>query len=184
MNNNIIIQKIIDDINHAHTNGTIQFSSDSLLKYLDSIKDGVSSSDELQERNHQVALKELEATSQSNIAMFNSVIDSGKEALRAALIASGGAVVAILALLGNLDIEILRKIAAPISLTLCIFSVSTLCVLLAYACRYLAQFYYSNEQSMNYGVLYHYSAIFLCLGSYFLFVWGLISTHQAFVHNF
>lgn len=184
MSDSILIQKIIDDITTAHKNGTTQFSSDNMLNYLDLIKNTATESNELQERSHQIALKQLESTSQSNLAMFNSVIESGKEALRAALIACGGAVVAILALLGNLDLEIMKRVAHSISLTLCIFSVSTLCVLLAYACRYLSQLYYSDEKSEKYGIIYHYSAIFLCLGSYFLFVWGIISTHQAFLHNF
>lgn len=181
MSDTSAIQKIISDITQIQNeHGREQIAISPLLDYLNQIKGIANQSDIERDRAHQTALKALDAQSQSDIEMFKSVIDAGKETLRACLIVNGGAVVSLLALLGSLENSTFLKISGDISFALYLFSCATLCVLLSFASRYLSQFHYAHNEAKKWGNIYLFVSLGTCTINIFLFIGGIIYTHQAF----
>lgn len=102
-----VIQTIINDVKEAKEHGAINIDSEKLISYLESVKED--SPKALSEDLHVEYNKarwglyqeQYRAQNESNLEMFRSVIASGQNALRALFLINGGAVIAILAFLGN-----------------------------------------------------------------------------------
>ena len=117
--------------------------------------------------------------SDKSIEMFRSLIDSAKDALRASMIINGGAVLALLSLLGNIDNSNLKNISSDLSQAMGIFALGVLSTSIAYGLRYIAQFSYAHKKT-NLGHILKIITIAAVLSAHIAFFTGVWITYEAF----
>lgn len=112
--------------------------------------------------------------------MFRSVIEYGRDALKAAILTNGGAAVALLAFIGTIwEKGISPDTAKYLTWALGSFSSGVLVTVVAIGFAYLTQLFY-NSQYMLVGIIFHCLAVLLGFSSYLLFGCGAYSSYQAF----
>ena len=114
--------------------------------------------------------------------MFRSVISSGQGAIKSSFLLNGGAAVALLAFIGHLAQFSPAKVAMFASCLLP-FSLGVMAIAITSGFTYLSQWLYasSHARARKAGYVFNFLCIFLGLGSYALFAWGLFSTYRHFL---
>ncbi len=179
MNRKSFIETIKRDFINLKNNGITEVKTINLIHYIEEMTSEEQRSEIDEEIVHRNALAKFEFDAQHAIEMFRAVIDAGKEALRAAMIINGGAVIALLSLLGNLGIIEIKTLGGEITLSILYFSFGVLLVAIAYGARYCAQYSYSREW-IKPGHFFNIISIFSTLTSYILFAWGSYLTYLTF----
>lgn len=179
MKDNEIIDLIIADLKSAQTSNP-SISVDALISYLESIKRYTGEKTAYDDKMHQRDLVTLQNNSEADIEMFKSVIDAGKDALKTIMIANGGAIVTLLALLGNLQKDLLISLSKNLTSALGMFSISVFLATILYGMRYLSQAYYSEDR-LKVGNFFLSASVYLAIISYALFGFGLYKTYLAFL---
>lgn len=152
-----------------------------LLSFLDSTESNDPSSSEVRKLQHDSKLAHYKAKRESDMAMFQSVLDSAKTALTTSILMNGGAAVALLALLGNL----LGKYAATTPLpsqlvfSLVSFAGGVLLGGLATGSTYLTQYCYSKKHRRS-GIGLHVLTVLLVVATYVAFLAGVFNAYLAF----
>lgn len=156
--------------------GDDQISAKTLLRFLDALDDDAASSVERVRQAHELRLTEYQAVTQSNLEMFRSVMEAGKEALNALILIGGGAAIALISFLGNkADAELGKGLLLPLKL----FGSAVLIGALCHGFRYLCQVTYSAEKVRIGNVLTAFT-IAAALAGYGCFGWGVTETASAF----
>jgi hypothetical protein len=119
-----------------------QISPKDLLRFLNDVEQNANSSLERSGQLHEFQLAQYQADVQSDLEMFKSVMDSGKEALNALILIGGGAAVALLSFLGNKAEPVLGR---GLTLPLKLFGAAVLIGALCHGFRYLNQVAYTFE---------------------------------------
>ncbi len=140
------ISKIKEDLAAVKAQCSEAVQIDNLLSYLAQIEKDASFSMDSRRLQYQGQLAEYDAKVKSDIEMFKSVIESGKESINAILIVNGGAVIALLGFLANTISKGGSSIlAAKLSNSLLMFGLGVLAAAIAFGVRYLAQFTYASH---------------------------------------
>lgn len=151
-------------------------SAKRLLRFLDELETVADGSLEAQRRMQEFKLAEYAANVQSNLEMFKSVIEAGKEALNALILIGGGAIIGLFSLLGNKTDPVLgRGMVSP----LLFFGAAVLLGAMGHAFRYLSQVAYSGEK-MKTGTGLTIITALLVIGGYGCFAWAAVGAAQAF----
>lgn len=151
-------------------------SAKRLLRFLDELETLADGSLEAERRVQEFKLAEYGANVQSNLEMFKSVIEAGKEALNALILIGGGAIVGLLSLLGSkTDPALGRGMVSPLLL----FGAAVLLGAMGHAFRYLCQVAYSGEWVKT-GTGLTIITASLVVGGYCCFAWAAVGAAQAF----
>jgi hypothetical protein len=114
-----------------------------LEQYLDTLKSEASISAELRRQNHERELAHYNAVNSHSIENFRVVLAAGKEAINAAIIINGGAVIAVMSFMGatagKQGFNYLMLFAHPLFL----FGTGVLLGGVSFGSRYISQFCYS-----------------------------------------
>lgn len=151
-------------------------SKSAVLRLLNDVASYAARSSEDAQRSHDFQLVRYEADTQHSIEMFRSVMESGKEALNALILISGGASVALLSFLANrADAKLGQGLVNP----LIAFGMAVLAGALSHGLRYLCQATYAGDW-MKTGHAMTVLAVAAALAGYTLFGWGVWETAQSF----
>ena len=114
---------------------------------------------------------------------FKSVILSGQNALRSALLINGGASIALLAYIGKLNVEASTQLAA-LAFPLLIFVIGVLLAAINSGITYLSQWFYFGGNLWKQKIGFYLNIINIVLGiaSYSLFATGMFYAYQFFAH--
>ena len=134
-------------------------------------------------------------TEQARTAVFDSMIQYGREALRASMLMNGGAAVALLTFIGAVwSRNCGRDEIDPLAYALAAFSLGVLLTAFAYAAAYFVQYYQNesvNAKDNTMGMTYFYKlkfsrrvAVSLIMFSFLLFFLGVLAAFLVFTGRF
>ena len=176
------MKALIEDIK---SKGTAAIYCDNLIAYLHEVENSPEAEPTAIEIEHHKA--ELQRSIEANkhvheaqLEMFRSVITAGQNAIKSSFLLNGGASIALLAFIGHLAEFKPEKITDFASCMLP-FAFGVLAIAMTSGFTYLSQWFYasSNPISRKFGFGVNVLCITLGIGSYFLFVWGLLSTYHV-----
>lgn len=160
---------------------------DNLITYLEKViatEPGELSPDQIENLKAQLQLmvEREKSNHASDLEMFRTVIQSGQNAVKTALLMNGGASVALLAFVGKLTEEQHSRIPAFTD-ALAIFVCGVFTIVVSSGVTYLSQWFYAETESwkQRIGLFFNIVAISLGLISYGFFVWGMRSAYSAFL---
>lgn len=183
-----IIKKAVQENNQE------VISQDALVNYLKAL-DSDLENNEVADRNAlDTDLAVFKAEQERNLAHYNaqqlfslemlrSVITYGQAALKSALLINGGAVVALLAFIGNIwEKDTPQAAVDSLTSSIVYFAFGVLLAAFGTGTTYLTQYCYSEEY-LKTGAWFHGGTIVIVLGSYFLFGFGAYDAYLAFVEH-
>jgi len=182
------IDKLKSDLAAIKAQGLDTIPIDGLENYLSGLEKDATASLESRKLDYQGILAGYDAKVKFDIELFKSVIEAGKEALNAALIINGGAVIAFLGFLGSmLSKGGAEALGLKLTVPLCSFGFGVLAAALGFGIRYLAQFGFARRHSSAWIKVGHglnIVSIFMVVTSYVLFGYGVYNAYTAFVSHF
>lgn len=178
------LRELIEDIK---SKGNKTINCDDLIVYLTEIEN----SPELEptsveiERFKADLQNQVEANKRQHeqqLEMFRSVISAGQSAIKTSFLLNGGAAIALLAFIGHLA-QFAPLRVASFAACLLPFSLGVLLIAVTSGFTYLSQWLYTSlyPVARRTGFVFNVICIFLGLGSYGLFAWGLLSTYCEFL---
>ena len=178
------IDKLKSDLAEVKAQGQATVAIEALENYLAGLEKDDLVSIELRKLDHQRSLAYYDAQAKFKIEMFKSVIDAGKEALNAALLINGGAVVAFLGFLGSmLSKSGSESLGLKLTIPLLSFSSGVLFSALSFGMRYLCQFFYERK-CVKTGHSFNILTILLAITAYTVFGYGVYMAYAAFASHF
>jgi len=151
------------------------------LAYLNGLEQSALALSQAAELQHQSQLAHYRATHESDLEMFKSVLETGKTAVTTAILVSGGATVAMLAFVGNLQAKLRAEpISTPVVVALILFAAAVLSAAAGSGARYLSQACYASHWQRS-AVSFHVACIVLVVASYGLFAAGVVSAYHGFI---
>ena len=114
----------------------------------------------------------------TNLKMFESVIEYGKHAMNAAMIVNAGAAVALLTLVGNLAAHSSSGPASPFARPILYFSIGVLVAAMAIGGAYLTQYLYAGNSESRAGKGFHVTTALFVICSYALFLLGAFNAYS------
>lgn len=187
-----LIYELRSALNHIRKNNQSVVSIDNLEKYLEQVEPlaDAENNSEIKAAARQKFEDDMEVwkvESAYDIAMFESVIEAGLNALRSSIIINGGAAAALLAFVGGIinSTPVEAAIISAVGFALWIFLLGTGCAGSAVGIRYLCQFFYAGasyaEKAQEVckgkayswlGNFFNFLSILLGATSYGLFFYG------------
>jgi hypothetical protein len=178
------IAKIKADLSKLKNSGSETIPIEDLEKYLTSVAESADNSIELQKLELQRSVANYDAENKFSIEMFRSVIEAGREALKAALIMNGGAVIAMLGFLGTtVGKTNSNTLGLALTLPLAVFGFGVFSVGAAFVGMYLSQYFYRRASSFAAYSSHFITALATCI-SYALFAYGVYQAYRAFNLHF
>ncbi len=179
-----IIARIKTDVEATRSSGHSWVSIDGLERYLDSLAQHATTPIETQALDQQRLLAGYDVRAKWDLEMFKSVIDAGKEALNAAILINGGAVIALLGFLSSAATKGVPK-ALGLGLTdpLLYFGSGVLLSAIAFAGRYLTQYCYQSDHNKT-GIGFHAATVLMATSTYVAFGCGVFKTYVTFQMQF
>lgn len=181
----IFATQLLNSIKEIRINGE-SIKCDNLIAYLEKVianPPGDISPDQIEHLKAQLQLmvEREKSNHASDLEMFRSVIQSGQNALKSALLMNGGASIALLAYIGKLTEAQQARIPAFAD-ALVIFVLGVLAIVVASGSTYLSQWFYAeSEKKERTGLAFNITAVFLGILSYVLFIWGMRKAYVAFL---
>jgi hypothetical protein len=170
------IQKFKSDLVAVKADGKSNIAIENLEKYLEFLLADASQSLEHRKMIHQSQLAEYSATIAMGVESFRAVMDAGKEAINAAIIINGGAVIALMAFVGNSAAKYGHQIVAFAAIPLLLFGIGVFCGGVAFGTRYVSQFLYARPQNKNLvrlGHVFNGVSWIVTTGSFIIFAIGV-----------
>ncbi|AWY39406.1 hypothetical protein DKY63_05595 [Pseudomonas putida] len=130
----------------------------------------------------QIMVEQTKNNHASQLEMFRTVIQSGQNAVKTALLMNGGASVALLAFIGKLTEA--QQIRIPVfAEALTFFVIGVFAIVVTAGMTYLSQWFYaaSEQWKRKTGFAFNIISIVLGLSSYGFFVWGMRKAYLAFL---
>jgi hypothetical protein len=137
------IAKFKQDLVAVKDGGEAKVEIDRLTKYLDEMAAYASTSTEHRQMEHQSNLAQYNATIAFQVENFKAVIAAGKEAINAAIIINGGAVISLMAFMGNVAAKSEKNFVHLLAFPLLLFGMGVFCGGIAFGTRFISQFLYS-----------------------------------------
>jgi len=188
MNPKSIIDTIKSDINNAKDNGAKAIEIERLMKYLDALSNEVKEPGknlikdaELERiRAHYASqLAHYNWLKEQDIELFKSVIVSGQNTLRAAMLLHGGAAVALLAFIGHLVVAPgTRHLIGQFAPIMTCFLIGVLNVVVCHGITYLTQYFYHHRKTLL-GHIFNITSSVLAIFGYGLFVYACYLSYQV-----
>lgn len=178
--------QLLNSIKDVRTNSeTLQ--CDNLISYLEKViatDPGDLSQNQIEhlKAQLQIMVEREKSNHASDLEMFRTVIQSGQNAVKTALLMNGGASVALLAFIGKLTEEQQSRIP-PFADALAIFVAGVFTIVVASGSTYLSQWFYAESETWKErtGLGFNLLSILLGLTSYGFFVWGMRTAYAAFL---
>lgn len=127
------------------------------------------------------ARAEFEARRREDIEFNRFAVESGRFALKSAMLVNGGAAVAMLAFIGSLwQTEGVKAVALPLATAVWLFAAGVLATATASGIAYLTQYSFVHRWNVA-EYLFNAFSILLVLGAYALFAFGVTAAHSAFL---
>jgi len=124
-------------------------------------------------------------TSNHNSDMFNSVIQSGQNAIKTSFLLNGGAVIALLTFIGHLIALSNTPKISLISFSILFYSLGVLSTTVASGATYLSQRFYAYGSVKIYcnkiGLILNIFVVILITASYVLFFLGTMKAYNFFL---
>jgi uncharacterized protein YdbL (DUF1318 family) len=178
------IDKFKTDLAEVKSQGQSTVTIEALENYLVGLEKDASLSVEMRKLEYQRTLAHYDAQAKSNLEMFKSVIDAGKEALNATLLINGGAVVAFLGFLGSmLSKGGSEALGLKLTIPLLSFGFGVLSGALGFGFRYCAQFSYAR-QWVKTGHIINAISVLCATFAYAAFGYGVYVAYSAFTSHF
>jgi hypothetical protein len=188
-----LIELITKDVRAVvEEKGLTSIVSTNLLQYFDQLRTHIDSLGDVN-ASKMLAPTELERYKaelslwrETQVALFNAAILTGQNALKSLMLINGGAVVALLAFIGNASRSTTGSVLAKtLSLSLIWFGGGVLSAALASAATYLCQFCYgicgnSRGKSFKIAVWFHALAIVFALAALAAFGCGTWNVYLEF----
>ena len=176
-----IFDQIRNDVTDVFNSGEKFLAIPAFLEYLDRMQRNTPEVAEAMKLQHESNLANSKAINDSSLAMFESVISSGKTALTSCILINGGAAVSMLTFIGNFSTKLPKiSIPSPLIYAMIFFSVGVLSGGLGTAFTYLTQYCYERVWNSA-GVTFHIITLILGFGAYILFLCGVISAYHGFI---
>jgi len=178
------IDKFKSDLAEVKAQGQSTVAIEALENYLGGLEKDASLSFEMRKLEYQQTLAHYDAQTKSQLEMFKSVIDAGKEALNATLLINGGAVVAFLGFLGSmLSKGGSEALGLKLTIPLLFFGFGVLFGALGFGFRYCAQFTYAR-QWIKAGHIFNVISVLFATAAYTAFGYGVYVAYSAFTTHF
>ena len=113
------------------------------------------------------------------IELFKSVISSGANAIKAALLINGGGAVALLAFAGKIQESIINVDENYLATGLLYFCMGVLFSAISSGTTYLSQLFYSSISKTKYGYVLHGITILMIVTSYYFFFSAIYNASLA-----
>jgi hypothetical protein len=120
-----------------------------LERYLDALSNDASDSIEHRKMALAGSIASYNAQVQHDLENFRVVIEAGKEAINAAILINGGAVIALMAFVGNAAGHGSSKVVIAMAVPLLLFGYGALFGGLAFGGRYISQFCYAASRGVK-----------------------------------
>lgn len=185
-----IIEEFRRQLDKVNEQGVDQVQISAIRNYLDALERDTGLSKEYCRQKHEGMLAHYTATSQQRIEMLKAVLEAGKSALHALLIINGGAVIALLGILGSLaGKDSGATFASMLALPLFLFGIGVLAGAVGFVLRYFSQACYSESENVNdayqkWGHAFRYMAIATVLVGFSVFGCAMYGAYQAVIHGF
>ena len=179
-----ILNQLRVELIELKSQGVKTLDLEALESYIENLNKGTESSIELQKMNHQSSLAHYDAQIKNNIALFKSVIDSGREAINALVLINGGAVISLLGFMGaTISKGLSSSLGANLTHPLLYVGIGVLAGALAFGGRYCAQWFYSSTM-MKTGHSFLVGTIIVVITGYAFFGVGICEAYTAFSKQF
>jgi hypothetical protein len=169
-------QQDIDDVKRAGKN-TVEIAN--LERYIADLRKQASMSAEERRLNHMSSLAAYTAQNEVALANFRAIMDAGKEAVNASIVVNGGAVIALLAFMGNASAKYGPTFLQKLSFPVLVFGVGVLLGAVGFCTRYVCQFLYASEKTKLAGHIFNAISWCAILFSLLGFAYGTFSTYSA-----
>lgn len=182
------IDKLKSDLAGIKAQGQETIPIEGLENYLSALEKDASASLESRKLEFQGMLADHDARVKFDIEIFKTANEAGREALKAALIINGGAVIAFLGFLGSmLSKGGAEALGLKLTIPLCSFGFGVLFAALGFGVRYLTQFCYAKRGKkawINAGHFSNFVTILLATAALTVFGFGVYRAYAAFVSHF
>jgi hypothetical protein len=136
------------------------------------------------EAENKFRLANADAKTRIALEEFRVVIDASKEAINAALLVNGGAVIAILGFIGSVVTKTgpahMTGMGSLLSAVMLQFAGGVVCAALAFGLRYCAQLFYRTRRKIPRAKKFHFAAVIAVIASYAAFGYGAWNCYNAF----
>jgi hypothetical protein len=182
-----LIEIIRRDVTDTKEKGLSSIPVENLFAYLDELeKNSSHPANQLMPEDLERYKAELAIWQADRTELFKSVILTGQNALKSAILINGGAAVALLAFIGHvwkLDGSLLLKSLAG---ALVCFVIGVLLDAMSAGLTYVTQWFYASAvdlpgKSFKAAVTFHVLAVLLVLASYGTFTYGTFLVYRALV---
>ncbi|MCP8687125.1 hypothetical protein [Marinobacterium sedimentorum] len=187
-------QEVIDafrnQLDQVTAQGVDQVQVSALRNYLNALERDAGASQEYRRQEHEGMLAHYSAQSQHSIEMLKAVLEAGKSALHALLIINGGAVIALLGVLGGLaGKDSGAKFASMLALPLLLFGVGVLAGAVGFSFRYFSQACYSESEKdddkyQKRGHAFRYATIASVVVGFGVFGYAMYGAYNAVTYGF
>ncbi len=158
MDGKLIVNELRGIISKCRDNGHSQIPLENLEVYIGSVEKYATECYDYQRLKHE-----------SELEMFRSVISSGANAVKAAMIINGGGAVALLTFASRIKDSTIKLDFDSLSVSLFFFCVGVFFAALGSGCTYFTQRAYRYKKKRKLAVGLNIAAAFLVVLSYFIF---------------
>ena len=141
-----VLENLRGQLKQLAKSGKNTITIEGLQDYLQDLESQATESIEYRRLSHEGRLAEYAAESESNLKMFDAVLEAGKTAINALIVINGGAVVALFSALSSLAGNPRgASFASQLALPLLDFGAGVFFAVLSFGLRYFAQEMYINS---------------------------------------
>lgn len=170
------IETLRESIVELKESGQKEVQIEALLELIDTIQSTTTKSHE-SSLQRDLAIEKLKHVSSSQIEHFKTVIQSGQNAMKTALLINAGAAVSILTFLTKVMTDKNIALAHTLSNALLLFVIGVLCAALSTGTTYFTQNAYSKLSSAKWGNIFNIVSIGLVFISYISFAFASYITY-------
>lgn len=171
----------VDELEGLKKEGEEVLPTDALIEHLKCIAESPNMTPEQLntdwQMRHEASLESYRAEVDTQGRLLDATIRLGEAALKSAILINGGAAVAVLAYLGNMQSKSIEVGSMPDSL--CSFVFGVLFAALGTGVGYLCQFCYT-EELFKWAKRFHLATVGVIILSYILFARGALVAYAAF----
>ena len=174
-----LIEKLRIDLAVVTAEGKTDVGVDNLRRYLDEMEKAATTSAEARRLENERNLAHYEATNALALENFRTVIDCGKEAINSAILINGGAVVVVMAFLGNaISKTEMTQLVRGMTTPLLVFGLGVLAGSVAFGSRYVTQFFYAVDWQRS-GHIFNGLAWLTTISALCAFGYGVFETYSV-----
>lgn len=174
-----LINKLRQDIVYLKEQEQTEINIDILLKHIDALSEDSKQQIKESSLQKELAIESLKHKSTASIEMFKSVIQSGQNAMKTALLINAGAAVSMLTFLTKVMTDKNVVLAEKLNDSLAVFVLGVLLAALSTGTNYFTQLAYSDFRTKKWGKRANFLSIFLVIASYAAFALGAEITYKS-----